>query len=106
MISSGDTLFSEKITMVIRPDEKNVFRFFEPWGDDVVVSPVDVNLYVPGNQLIVEGERKHHWIFYIKITEKPQAVNGADTWKYYPENQWLVLEKQGSKFTIQVRSLK
>jgi len=106
MISSGDTLFSEKITMVIRPDENNEFRFFEPWGDDVVVSPVDVNLYVPGNQLIVEGERKHNWIFYIKITEKPQAVNGADTWNYYPDNQWLVLEKQGSKFTIQVRSIR
>ncbi len=106
MIESGDTLFSEKITVIIRPDKTNEFRFMEPWGDGVVVSPVDINLFVPGNQLIVSGERTHNWVFYIKITEKPQAINGEDSWEYYPDNQWLKLEKKGSNFTIQVRSIK
>lgn len=106
-ISSSDTLYSEKITVIIHPDKNNnEFRFFEPWGDDVVSSHVDINLFVPGNQLIVEGEREHSWLFYIKITEKPQVVNGADSWEYYPDNQWLLLKKQGSKFTIQVRSIR
>jgi len=106
MINHEDTISSEKITMVIRPDKENLFRFYEPWGDGVVFSPVDINLYVPGNQLIVKGENTHTWTFYVKITEKPHAINGADSWEYYPDNQWLVLEKTGSTFTIQVRSIK
>jgi hypothetical protein len=106
LIESGDTLFSEKITMIIIPDQTNEFGFFEPWGDGVVVSPVNVNLFVPGHELIVEGERKHAWTFYIKTGEKPQSVNGEDSWEYYPENQWLKLEKEGSNFKIQVRSIK
>ncbi|MCA9734241.1 MAG: glycoside hydrolase family 28 protein [Deferribacteres bacterium] len=105
-ITPGDTLFSEEITLLIYPDKENNFQFFEPWGDGVVVSPVDVNLFAPGNQLIVKGERIHKWTLYIRVSEKPEVVNGADTWNYYPDKQWLVLEKQGSKFTIQVRSIK
>ncbi len=106
VIESGDTLFSKKLTMIINPDNKNEFRFYEPWGDGVVISPVDVNVFAPANQLIVSGEREHNWIFYLKITEKPHAVNGADSWEYYPENQWLILKKKGSKFTIQIRSIR
>jgi len=100
LISSGDTLFSEKITVVIRPDKTREFRFFEPWGDGVVISPVDINLLAQGRQLNVEGERDHDWTFYIRITEKPQAVEGADNWEYLPEKKWLMLNKSGSNFRI------
>ena len=106
LISWEDTILSEKITLVIRPETENTFRFYEPWGDGVVCSPVDISLFVPGNQLIVSGEKSHNWTFYVKITEKPHAVNGADTWEYYPDNEWLELHKIGSTFTIQVRSIK
>jgi polygalacturonase len=106
LINSEDTLFSEKITLVMRPEKENTFSFYEPWGDGVVFSPVDINLSVPANQLIISGEKSHIWTFYLKITEKPLAVNGADTWEYYPDNQWLKLNKTGSTFTIQVRSIK
>ena len=105
-INSEDTILSEKITLVMRPEKENIFRFYEPWGDGVVFSPVDINLSVPANQLIVSGEKSHTWTFYVKITEKPHAVNGADSWEYYPDNQWLKLNKTGSTFTIQVRSIK
>ena len=106
LINSEDTIFSEKITLVMRPEKENTFRFYEPWGDGVVFSPVDINLSVPSNQLIVKCEKSHNWTFYVKITEKPHAVNGADSWEYYPDNQWLKLNKSGSTFTIQVRSIK
>ena len=106
VINREDTTASGKITMIMRPEQENVFMFHEPWGDGVVYSPVEVNLYAPGNQLIVSGENSHEWIFFIRITEKPQAVNGADAWAYYPDKQWLKLEKTGSSFTIQVRSIR
>lgn len=105
-ISPDDTLFSQKITMVIHPAENNAFRFFEPWGDNVVVSPVDVSLNLKGDQLSVKGERTHNWVFYIKTPENPEGVSGADSWEYYAENQWLKLEKEGSKFNIRVPGIK
>ncbi len=100
LISRGDTLYSKKITVVIRPEDTNEFRFFEPWGDGVVISPVDIKLNASGNHLTAVGERDHDYIFYIKTTEKPQAANGADNWKYDPETKWLMLKKSGSMFTI------
>ena len=106
LINSKDTIRSEKITLVMRPEKEHTFRFYEPWGDGVVYSPVDITLFVPGNQLSVSGENSHTWTFYVKISEKPLAVNGADSWEYYPDNQWLELNKTGSTFTIQVRSIK
>jgi polygalacturonase len=100
LIRRGDTLYSNKITVVIRPEDKNEFRFYEPWGDGVVISPVDITHNASGNHLTAVGERDHDYIFYIKTTEKPQDANGADNWKYDPETKWLMLKKSGSMFTI------
>lgn len=105
LISRDDTSSAKRLTLVIQPGRENTFRFYEPWGDGVVFSPVDINLHAPGDRLIVKGENEHEWIFYIRITGKPHSVDGADSWEYYPEKQWLELKKTGSSFTIQVRSI-
>lgn len=100
LIRAGDTFFSEKITVLILPERINVFQFFEPWGDGVVTSPVDIRLHSPGHQIIVSGQRAHHWTVYWKLAEHPSDVQGADHWEFDAEREWLMFKKIGSAFTV------
>ena len=82
LIRREDTLYSNKITVVIRPEDTNEFRFYEPWGDGVVISPVDITHNASGNHLTAVGERDHDYIFYIKTTDGSLLASLWVTCKY------------------------
>jgi hypothetical protein len=103
LISAGDTLFSEEIRVVLIPGEVLEFSFFEPMGDGFYITPVDILMEKGGKKLNVTGEREHKWTVLLRRESVPGEVDGADNWLYDPENQWLVINKQGSNFVITIR---
>ena len=103
IIRAGDTLYSEEIRVIIIPGENLEFGFFEPMGDGFYITPVSIGTGKQGKKLTVSGERKHKWTFLIKRESIPGEVDGADNWLYDPENQWLVMSREGSGFEIAIR---
>lgn len=99
LIAANDTTtFSEAMTLYAIGDQKHQIRYIEPLGDGFYFSPVTISQ--SGNVIKVQGERKHNWTFHIHTTSAPNAVNGADAWKYDSQDQVLVAQKNGMQFEI------
>lgn len=100
LISQGDTLFSDTIEVVINPEGRQSFSFYEPLGDGFYFSPVNIEFNMAKNQLTVSGERSHEWIFHIKTDKQPGNMNGINSLEYDVDHLWLTLKKPGTKFEI------
>lgn len=101
-IQRGDTCFHDSITLVIWPDALERFSFKEPWGDGVVISPVEIRLNHSQQELSVSAQRSHCWSIYWKSSGRAPAVKISDYREMEFKRNWLVLEKTGAKFTVQL----
>lgn len=102
LIQSGATCYHEKITLVIWPDAMEQFCFLEPWGDGVVISPVDIRLDNSKQELSVSAHRSHLWSIYWRFAGTgPNFKDPADREAGF-NGEWLVLERTGSKFIVQI----
>ncbi len=100
LIHAGDTIDSDTIRMVVYPGEGGAFSFRGPLGDGFYVTPVLFSWDREGTGLEVNSERPFHWIIYMKREEAPERVSGADSWTFLDEEQWLMLSRTGTSFTL------
>ncbi len=103
IFSSGDTIHSDTVRIIIFPGEGGTFSFSAPLGDGYYYSPADLEWDEGGARIQVTTELELNWILYVSKQGAPGSVTGADRWTFIETDGWLVLQKTGAGFAITTR---
>jgi alpha-D-xyloside xylohydrolase len=101
----GDTTSSGKITVLVYPQGKSSFTFHRPLDEGTAYEDVGINVDATSGMLTVSGATSASYRLRVKSMQAPTGVTGADTWSYDVTKKVVVIDKQGTTFSIVVNGL-
>ena len=101
----GDTTSAGKTTVLVYPRGKSSFTFHRPLGEGTMYSDVTIGADAATGTVTVTGTAATSYRLRVKSFQAPTGVTGADTWSYDATNKVVVVDKQGTTFSIVVAGL-
>jgi alpha-glucosidase (family GH31 glycosyl hydrolase) len=101
----GDTTSAGKTTVLVYPRGKSSFIFHRPLGEGTTYSDVTIAADATTGAVSVNGAAAASYRLRIKSFQAPTGVTGADTWSYDATNKVVVVDKQGTTFSIVIAGL-
>jgi alpha-glucosidase (family GH31 glycosyl hydrolase) len=101
----GDAASAGKTTVLIYPRGKSSFTFHRPLGEGTAYTDVGIDADTATGLVTVTGTTAASYRLRVKSLQAPTGVTGADAWSYDAVNKVVVVDKQGSTFTVVVNGL-
>ena len=102
----GDRSSADKETVLVYPYKRSFYLYHRPRGTGISYDDIKLSMDEESGTLTVDGRKSVSYRFRIKSFSKPERVKGAGSWSYDQGNQWIVIDKEGARFPIQVEGLK
>jgi alpha-D-xyloside xylohydrolase len=102
----GDTTSAGKITVLVYPQGKSSFTFHRPLGEGTVYADVGIDVDASSGTVTVTGSTAASYRLRVKSLQAPTGVTGADAWSYDAANKVVVVDKQGTTFSVVINGLK
>ena len=101
----GDTTSAGKTTVLVYPRGKNSFTFHRPLGEGTTYADVTISADAMTGTLTVASSVAASYRLRVKSFQAPTGVAGADSWSYDATNKVVVVDKQGTTFSITIAGL-
>ena len=101
----GDTTSAGKTTVLVYPRGNSSFTLHRPLGEGTTYSDVTIGADATAGTVTVTGTTTASYRLRVKSFQAPTAVTGADTWSYDATNKVVVVDKQGTTFSIVIAGL-
>ena len=101
----GDTTSAGKTTVLVYPRGKSSFTFHRPVGEGTTYGDVTIGADATAGIVTVTGTTAVSYRLRVKSFQAPTGVTGADTWSYDATNKILIIDKQGTTFSIAISGL-
>jgi hypothetical protein len=101
----GDATSEGKVTLQIYPSGTSSFNFRRPLGAGTEWTGVQINVNETNGTIQVQGSRAASYRLRVKSFTQPTSVSGADSWRYDTSAKTIIIDKQGSSFTITVNNM-
>jgi len=102
----GDSSYADKETFIIYPYKRSCYLYHRPRGTGICYDDIKLSMDEQSGTLTVDGGKSISYRFRIKSFGKPERIKGTDSWSYDQANQYVIIDKEGSGFTVQIEGLK
>jgi alpha-D-xyloside xylohydrolase len=102
----GDTTSAGKVTVLVYPQGQSNFTFHRPLGEGTTYTDVGIAADATSGTIAVTGSAAASYRLRVKSLQAPTGVTGADTWSYDTTNKVVVVDKQGTTFSVVIGGLK
>ena len=101
----GDDSYSGKETILVYPYGQSSYLYHRCNGSGIEYHDVAISMNEQSGVLSVNGAEAVSYRFRIKSFSPPQNVQGADSWTYDQGNHYIIVNKQGTSFQLQINGL-
>lgn len=102
----GDSSSADKETVLIYPYKRSSCLYHRPRGAGTYHDDIKLSMDEQSGTLTVDGAKSVSYRFRIKSFSKPDKIKGADSWSYNQANKYIIIDKEGAEFSVQVEGLK
>jgi len=102
----GDRSSADKETFLIYPYKRSSYLYHRPRGTGIHYDDINLSMDEQSGTLTVDGRKSVSYRFRIKSFSKPESIKGAASWSYDQANQCIIIDKEGSGFSVQIDGLK
>jgi len=102
----GDASSKDRESVTVYPYGKSSYLYHRPRGSGIEYDDVHISMNEKTGELSIRSAVSAPWRFRIKSFSAPTQVEGADKWHYDKAAKYIVIDKQGSSFTLHIQGLK
>jgi len=101
----GDETSAGRTTIFIYPSGTSHFTFHKPQGDGTEYSDVSISVDEKRGTIDIQGTTVADYRLFVKDFYAPDFVSGADNWGYDSDSKYVIIDRTGASFNIQIHRL-
>jgi len=102
----GDDSSSDKETVLVYPYKRSSYLYHRPRGTGIYYDDIKLSMDEQSGTLTVDSRKSVSYRFRIKSFSKPERISGARSWSYDQGGQCIIIDIEGSGFSLQIEGLK